>query len=444
MRQKLVLIGGILLLVIVLIGLNVVSYRQKEVEKDSEFRPDRSTYNLGATGTRAFFDFLNKSGRNAVRWQLPPTDLLKKADRRPAVFVIIGPTRKEISDADATAILEFTSQGGSLVLIDREPPKNLIPEFDDWRIGVPEGKLHPSPTTDAADVAQMTAGTDAAKPVQPTVFTAGVNSVQTSAFAGSVSIVPSESYLMTEFAESYDNDKSDHRVDQAAAPVVHLRAAEKNVVVDVPYGAGRIVFVTDPYIAANSGISLADNLLVAAQIVGNPEGIIAFDEYHNGYGLNENRLLEFFAGTPVIPMTLQLAFVVLLVFFSQGRRFARAVPETEPDRLSKLEYVAAMAELQQRTKGYDLALENIFGDFRRRVSRLVGIDPLKARPSNLALLICERLPDERPDRLEELLSRCEDVMHGAPSGKRETLRLVTRLRDVEARLGLQRRKKGAR
>lgn len=429
-----------LLLVIVMIGLNVVSYRQKETEPDTEIKPDRSTYNLGTTGTRAFFDFLNESGRKAVRWQLPPSELMRKPDRKPNTFVISGPTRKEISDVDASGILEFVAQGGTLVLIDRDPPRNLIPVFDDWRISVTPGKTVPLPTTDAANVSQMTAGTDAAKAVQPTLFTVGINGVQTSAFAGSASIVALDSHGLMGTAGIYDNEKPEVLIDQTTAPVVHVRTGDKNIVVDVPYGAGRVVFVTDPYIIANGGVSLADNLMIAANIVGRTGGTIAFDEYHNGYGLNENRLLEFFAGTPIIPIVLQIAVVILLIFFSQSRRFGRAVPEPEPNRLSKLEYVSAMAELQQRTRGYDLVFENIYGDFRRRVSRLVGVDPLKARPQDLALLITDRLPDESSDKLEEILARCEDIMHGAPSGKRETLRLVTRLRDIEAKLGLQRRR----
>jgi hypothetical protein len=45
-------------------------------------------------------------------------------------------------------------------------------------------------------------------------------------------------------------------------------------------------------------------------------------------------------------------------------RFARALPANEPNRLFKLEYVSAMAELQRRTKVYDLAIENIYNEFR--------------------------------------------------------------------------------
>jgi hypothetical protein len=101
-----------------------------------------------------------------------------------------------------------------------------------------------------------------------------------------------------------------------------------------------------------------------------------------------------------------------------------------------------MAELQQRTKGYDLAIENIYTDFRRRVSRLVGVDAQKTRKQDLALLIVERLPEENADEIAELMRRCEDVMHGDATGKKEVLRLTTRLRELEEKLGLQRRKKG--
>jgi hypothetical protein len=225
------------------------------------------------------------------------------------------------------------------------------------------------------------------------------------------------------------------------APVVHLQADGRNVLVDVPYGAGQIVFLSDPFVVANGGINLVDNAQLGINVVASREGIIAFDEYHQGYGTNKNRFFEFFAGTPVISIFVQIALLVGLIFYSQSRRFARPVPEAEPDRLSKLEYVAAMAELQQRTKGFDLAIENIYTDFRRRVARLVGVDAQKTRKQDFALLIVERLPNENPKDLEALMQRCEDVMHGDATNKREVLNLTTRLRELEGKLGLQRRKR---
>jgi hypothetical protein len=507
MRQKLFIILGLAVLIIVLIGLNAVSYTQKEAETDSEARPNRSSFNTGTTGTRAFYDLLAETGRKAVRWQDTTAELLTSGKNKPSTFVIIGKTRKEITEEETAQLLQWVSEGGKLVVIDREPPPEIVKTTANWNVYFNTSFRQPEYTTDASDQKQMTEGVKAAKPVQPTIYTKDINGVQTSVFATSVNFdrlteeevknnvtrkkakptpfptfskatpqyatppknfpaatpKPSEQDAGSRSGGKSETNKiananlktvivkntpapaadSEIKVKTAAlpAPVVHLTANTRNVLVDVPYGAGQIVFLTDPYIVANGGINLVDNAELAINIVSSRDGIIAFDEYHQGYGSNNNRFLQFFAGTPVVPIFLQIILLIGLIFFSQSRRFARAVPEPEPNRLSKLEYVSAMAELQQRTKGYDLAIENIYTEFRRRVSKLVGVDALNVRRQDLALLIGERLSDENVAELEQLMQRCEDVMHGDRTNKKEVLRLTTRLRELEAKLGLQRRKK---
>ncbi|MEP6903108.1 MAG: DUF4350 domain-containing protein [Actinomycetota bacterium] len=515
MRQKIFIILGLAVLIIVLVGLNAVSYTQKETELESEARPNRSTYNTGATGTRAFFDLLTETGRKTVRWQDPIAELLTSGKNKPSTFVIIGETRGELTEEEATQLLQWVAGGGKLVIINREPPKNLVKTTANWNVFFNTSFRRPSFNTDASDQKQMTAGIKAAMPIQPTVYTKGVNGVQTSAFATSINFEhltdeeiqnkpknglgkpttfskstpkyePPPKSFPTPAANSNSTPKPNGQGDGSgsdsgagdgrseinkivngnvkidkvvvkktpapmtdgkfetvalSAPVVHLTTDTRNILVDVPYGSGQIVFLSDPYIVANGGINLVDNAQLAINVVASRGETIAFDEFHQGYGSNSNHLFQFFAGTPVVPIFLQVALLIGLIFFSQSRRFARAIPEIEPNRLSKLEYVSAMAELQQRTKGYDLAIENIYTDFRRRVSRLVGVDALKTRPPDLALLIVERLPDENAGELEELMQKCEDVMHGDKTNKKEVLRLTTRLREIEAKLGLQRRKK---
>ncbi len=514
MKQKLFIILGLAILIIILIGLNAVSYTQKEAELESEARPNRSTYNTGATGTRAFFDLLSETGRKTVRWQDTTAELLTNGKNKPSTFVIIGQTRAEITEEEATQILQWVADGGKLVIIDREPPEELRKTTANWNLYLHTAFRRPYFTTDASDQKQMTTGINAARAVQPTVYTKGVNGVQTSVFATSIDFsrlseeqiqnnskqpsskplpaptfstatpkfepppkafptansnstatpggssagssghsagngqpsnktanVKTDKFIVKNTPAPKDDWDEKFETVALSAPVVHLTADNRNILVDVPYGSGQIVFLSDPYVVANGGINLVDNAQLAINIVASGGGIIAFDEYHQGYGANTNRFFQFFAGTPIVPIFLQVALLVALVFFSQSRRFARAVPEPEPNRLSKLEYVSAMAQLQQRTKGYDLAIENIYTDFRRRVSRLVGVDALKTRRQDLAFLIVERLTDENAGEIEQLMQRCEDVMHGDKTNKKEVLRLTTRLREIESKLGLQRRKR---
>jgi hypothetical protein len=44
-----------------------------------------------------------------------------------------------------------------------------------------------------------------------------------------------------------------------------------------------------------------------------------------------------------------------------------------------------------------------------------------------------------PLELEELMRKCEDIAHGEPTNRREMLKLVERLREIEEMLGLARK-----
>jgi hypothetical protein len=506
MKQKFLIFTALITLIIVLVGLNAASYVQKEKVPDNELFPNRSTYNAGATGTRAFYDLLNETGRKPVRWLEPPKTLLSNKNA-PKTFVIIGSLKRQFTDPEAKDLLQWVSKGGNLVIIDREPPPDLIATTANWSISLmskPEPGLF---GIDPSDSKQMTEKVAAAKPVQPTVYTKNVNAAQPSIFASTViferfsggekpkkeiigtgresgigsgtmpptakispSSIPDEEDFFKEeqlkptplpeytnsptvFRENPLEDEVDSTtsiIENApdteiettalSAPVVHLANGEKNILVDAPFGSGRIVYLADPFIISNSGINLVDNAQLGINIVASRGGTIAFDEYHQGYGTNNNRLFQYFAGTPVIAIFLQICLLAGLVFLSQSRRFARALPENEPNRLSKLEYISAMAELQRRTKAFDLAIENIYTDFRRRAAKLVGADVYATSRVELAKLIAER-GKLNEHEIAELMRQCEDVMHGAPTGKKEVLRIAARLREIEEKLGLKRTRK---
>ena len=471
MKQKFLIFISVIFLIALLIGLNAASYVKKEKTPDTEANPNRSTYNTGGTGTRAFFDLLAETGRNVTRWQESTSALSVNDKNQPDVFVVIGKTRREYTEAEIESLLRWVSAGGKLVLIDREPPSELIKMTANWTVStaVPI-QLTLSAAADPLDVKQMTDNTPAAKPSQPTVYTNKVNAVQPSRFASSINFErkpasddnfngisttqspPPKSNLQFQVPPppppapsegsgsgigSANKNPQDKPVEKIAAPVAHLANETKTLLVDFPYGAGKIVFLSDPYIVSNGGINLVDNAQLATNIVASGGGIIAFDEFHQGYGAGQNRLFDYFAGTPLTAVLLQLAALVAFILFTQSRRFARPLPESEPNRLSKLEYVAAMAELQQRTKAYDLAMENIYKDFRRRVSRLVGADALKTPRNDLAGLIAERAKLNRAE-VETLLEKCENIMYGEPTNKKEMLNLTGILREVEEKLGLKR------
>ena len=479
MKQRFFMFFAMILIALVLIGLNSVSYVQKEKIPDNEFSPNRSTYNTGSTGTRAFYELLTESGYSVTRWRDPIKRFKNFDAEKLSTFVVVGKVRREFSEDEKTHLLDWVSMGGKLVVIDREPPEAFTTTTANWLVTQEKETLLTDSeeswvNVDPSNQIQMVGDTKAAKPQQPTLFTTTVNAIQPSKFAASIKISRSketvktkdstESDAIEKDAESTnvvniqfppppparpvqktvetDEDDQGEEVRDASmfAPVIHFANEEKVLLVDFPYGEGQIVFLSDPYIVANGGIRAADNYQMATNIVTSRFGVIAFDEYHQGFGNNENMFLSYFTDTPVVAIFLQFAALIGLVLFSQSRRFARIVPFGEPDRLSKLEYVSAMAQLQQRTKAFDLAIENIYKDFRRRLSRLVGVDNQTATREELAKLVEERTEFDAKE-IEELMFQCEDITHGEPTNKKEIVTLTSKLREVEEKLGLKRGKK---
>jgi hypothetical protein len=474
MRQYFAIIVTVALVVVVLVAINAASYVEIEQEPDSEYNPDRSTYNARATGTRALFDYLQESGYKVVRWREQPEKLLSAGTAaRPGTFVVAGPTRIPFEPEEIESLLEWVESGGRLVVVDRSPDQSLLPASGNWRVSL-ELQNYPTPDARSSNADEMTAGIPLARAAQPTSLTVGVDSVLASRFASAIKIFAVEEKPQgvgpghTNDAEEDDyelsakrsrtgtrqepppppppvvvpqsnsSSSSENAADKASpAPVIHLIDSRGTLLADYKYGDGRIIILSDPFIIANSGLNRADNLRLAVNVVAGASDLIAFDEYHHGRAVTHNQILSYFAGTPVLAMIGQIGLIVLVVVWTSGSRFARALPLPFVDRRSKLEFVASMAELQQRTRAYDLAIENIYARTRRVLARYAGLDSNSPRA-----LIAERVAARstvNAQELETIMRECEDAIAGEPLSARQALNLVARLRETERTLGLRMR-----
>src|SRR6185295_14166838 len=134
MRQRLGIIVTIVLAIAVLAVINSAAYITDEQKPDSELNPNRSTYNGGATGTRALHDFLNESGYQVMRWREPVEKLLGTGGEKVQTFVVIGRQRIPIDEEEAQTLLLWVKRGGRLVLIDRRPEDYLLPRSGEWKV----------------------------------------------------------------------------------------------------------------------------------------------------------------------------------------------------------------------------------------------------------------------------------------------------------------------
>ena len=454
MRQRLVIIVSIAVVLGILIVLNTANYVQTRERPDTELTPNRSTYNAGATGTRAFYDLLNEAGYKVMRWRESPGFLLSENRARVSTFVIIGTTLRPLADDEIASLLLWVNQGGRLVIIDRFAD-DVLPKSGGWIITDEFGEYPGG--TDPANADEMTRGVSSIHPVQPTLLTHNVQSVRLSRFASVIKFVYAKSKPESEAAEHggvttdpapfeseepptpapASENKQSPEVVLSPAPVVHLSNSKGAVLVDYPYGKGRVVVLSDPYVVANGGIRLEDNLQLAINTVAGNQGVIAFDEYHQGRGITQNALAAYFAGTPILAICGQLALLVLVILWTRGRRFGRALPLPQVDRRSSLEFVASMAELQQRAGALDLAIENIYSRTRRALTRYAGVDYHSSR-AEIAERVASRSALKRDD-VEALMRDCEETINGARISERQSIDLAKRLRAVEGALGLRMR-----
>jgi len=426
------------LAVVILIAINSVAYVQEEDKQDSELAPNRSSYNAGATGTRAFYDFLNESGYKVTRWREPPEKLLGAGGEKVGTFVIIGRPTVSIEEQEAKSLLLWVERGGRLVIIDRRPDEFLLPRSGDWTITT-EFIDYPGFGIDPANQQQMTEGMKATRPAQPTPLTREVESVMPSRFYSAIKFFRTTK----DESKASTNSKSEAASDSitSPAPVVHLTVGEKTLLLDYFHGNGRIVVLSDPFTVANDGISLHDNLQLALNLVTTKEGLIAFDEFHQGRGTTHNAFVSYFSGTPVLAIGGQIVLLIMLILWTRGRRFARPLPLPRVDRRSTLEFVASMAELQERAQAFDLAIENIYGRTRRVLTRYAGVDYNTSR-AEIAARVASRSSLEA-HRLETLMRQAEEAINGAPISERQSVQLVKRLREVESALGLRMRSREA-
>jgi len=380
-------------ILLAIIGLNLLFYTDTEGESEHEWNGSRSTYSSRLFGTRGCYLLLRDLGYQVVQIE-EPLNNLKNHEKITGLF-IIGPPLPYSSE-ELAALEEWVKAGGYLVIIDREINWSMADgairmttqsKFKQWRLP---------------------------HIVQPTPFTMGVDKVQ-----------------LTEFAQA---------VKAEGAPVTdHVGDQTGSVLIDFRYGKGRMVLLGEPYIVANNGIKVSDNLVLSLNIVRDiPAGVIAFDEYHHGYGayaLNRSgmvgvflNLYDYFKQTPVGGVLAQLGFIAGIWVYSRGRRFTRPVPLPEEQRRRSLEYATSLASLARRLGLRSLALENIHRYAKQRLTSMVGSERIMTMPPSQATD-----GDTDQGEIHQLLLKSETSASGQTMSDHELLNWVKRIREFEVR-----------
>jgi uncharacterized protein DUF4350 len=372
-----------------LIALNFIFFVDTRSGGETEWNADRSSYRSTPYGTLAYYTLLKERGYDVGRFEKSFTQL---KDREPGTLIVISPPESHLfSEEELKSLQKWIEAGGYLIVFDRE-------------IHITLG--------DVLVQTERETSKSAVRPVEPTPVTRGVEHLSLSQFASRVRV-------------------------HGRSTVVHFADNESAVVADATLGSGRMIFITDPFIVANNGIDKADNAQLALNLVADrPRGRISFDEYHHGYSSagTEQGLMSYFRGTPVPWMLAQIATIGALIIYSYGRRFGRAIPLRRERRTTNLEFVSSLANISRLARATDLAMQNIYWEFRKRLCRFAGV-PAHTPTQKLAAAAARR-SNIRPAEIGTLLTRCEAVARGEETSDHELLKLVVRIREIESTAGL--------
>jgi hypothetical protein len=433
----------IIIVIVAFIGLSLAGNIEFDQPIESEFAPNRSTYNSGQTGTRAIYQLLEESGTPVARWRGHYSSL--SAGAKDAILVIIGPflSGQKISDEEATALQAWILDGGQALIISRSP----VEQFGDPAI---RAKPPEKPPAWDATPEQFIYEQSDELIAQPTELTRKVRGLKLSDFASRLSFHHQDRADRVDKVDREDGTNEAGREEQPVesgavkdkdkeystptlyAPIIHLGDKDGAALADFTYGRGRVIFLSDPFVVANNGIARGGNLTLTMNILrsmGAPERKIFFDEFHHGYQDEGNPLVNYFRGTPAPWLLLQGLGLSLLIIYTYGRRFARPMPLPQLDRHSPLEFVGSMANLQQVARARELAMENIYPRFKASLCRRLGLSSRASRDEIIASARRRRFPISEIE-LRQTLSDAELALAGEPIDDARLLTLVSRMRRI--------------
>jgi|GEM_PF-837209 hypothetical protein len=414
-RQSLTNTLLIAAVVALLLGINLLLYVKPEPEAESDDNADRSTYSGRPYGTLGAYLFLQESGVPVRRWEQDYRALVDRHDVRVVIFV---EPRDKPEARQLRALAEWISRGGTFIMFERS-----------WPLQLGRWQLLPGPPLPLDKEGSVFGQVSVHRivPWQPGGAFHGVNWLGVSARARTMTLKP---------APNVETDGFGSFPAQTPALVPLAGVKDTPAVVEVAYGAGRIICIGDPFIIANQGLAEGDNarfLLNLVRLATNKvAGQVVFDDYHHGYRTTNGGLLGllgYFRGTPIPWMVWHIVALGLLTAYTVGYRFGRPVRLPVKPRTNTLEFVTAMAQLQKAAAARDLALENLYRRFHRRLCRYTGL-PTTAPLKELCFVASQR--SQHPmSQWCAVTERCQAVLEGRDTvSDAELLHLAQQLRTL--------------
>jgi hypothetical protein len=164
-------------------------------------------------------------------------------------------------------------------------------------------------------------------------------------------------------------------------------------------GAGRILFVSDPYAFSNETLRTTDNAVWIATRTSEWANAILIDEYHHGFGQRRDMLplIGAFLMSPWGFVCMQLALAGAIFMLGTRRRFGSPIEELPVERTSPIEAVEALGGLFETARARVLSVRTIHQYLNVQLTALFGYAIDLSNPA-----VRERIASRSSLRREEL------------------------------------------
>jgi len=349
-----------IVLILVVIGLTLFYQSAAISTRSGEDSPLYSIHRYDPYGTAAFKELLTERNipvRALHRPSLEPTDHGVLIQVLPHYATHFTPATHR---TQTQRLIDWISQGNTIIQFTREPT-DLVKHC----------KITLSKQPDAAFLSKLHDFETRGKPPAEAPATPHLANWNSTADPQSSSSPPDTKRLLLTspaiFAE---------RQDPAWRPLARLRDQSTSIVAaEYRIGKGKLVLIGAPTPTLNGTISQEGNLDFLLSVVGN--GPVIMDEWSHGIG-HEATVIGFIRSAGLLPVVLQLAFLVLLYIWSTSGH-ARYDDNPRIRQRSSIEQIETLGYLYSQSLSRDLTFERVYAEVQRRLADALRCQPHQIR-----------------------------------------------------------------
>jgi uncharacterized Zn finger protein (UPF0148 family) len=169
----------------------------------------------------------------------------------------------------------------------------------------------------------------------------------------------------------------------------------KIVAVESRIGKGKLIVVGAPTPALNGMIGDEQNLDFLLSVIGNQP--VIFDEWLHGIG-HEQTIVSFLGGVGLLPMLVQIVFVVALYVWGTSG-FSAPVEEKVVRQRSSAEQIETLGYLYSRSLNHAITFDRVEKEVQRRLA-----EALRCQPRDLAGRL-EKIKLELREEIQQMFAR---------------------------------------